>query len=284
MSLTPPIETGSKDASLRDILSYVETVGKFAVGVPIICYVIGLFVLNLHLWQYGYFSPSLFRLKYVAAGAWALLLPSLIASVALFTVAVARSVLRAETRKVVVIAAILFCPSLLFGLMFTAANLLKIHFSNHWGGSLVLAVLLVGLIAYTSIPLTSKNREHKQDGVLFGAVGILPILTVGLLYLHSFSTKSYHTIPAAVGGGMPQEVQLLFERDAKDDMLLLGLEFEDNSQLTSPMSLVLVTGEEYVVITTPPKMKGTSHSIPYRAVSVSRRLVKAAFYEVWQPR
>ncbi len=61
------------------------------------------------------------------------------------------------------------------------------------------------------------------------------LLAVGW-YIHLFCSSFYAAIPQTMGGGAPEEAQLVIQADSVEDLKNLGLTFEDDSHsLTEPI-------------------------------------------------
>ena len=267
-----------------------ELLGKAAVGLLGICYVIGLIVTTIHLHQYGIFSLDLLRLSYVVAGVWTLI-PLFLSSTVIFIfwklflrslprhqkpLSFARLQLRLLKKGKYGSFAKRLASSLALPLLFLISVRVSVSFASAPEPvSLPLpSMIYVFPISLCLVVLWESRHEikGKPHGISLLLVVVPVLLAFFIFYLMSFGKFDYQTIPAYAGGGRPTPVKLLLDIDdtLAAELKASGIEFEKDAaslKLTYEVDLILATGNEYVV-------KGVVF-----AIGIPRNTVKAIFYK-----
>jgi hypothetical protein len=91
--------------------------------------------------------------------------------------------------------------------------------------------------AYINIPMP----------VIAFAVSIFFVCYTGW-YLSLFSTHIYTNIPGQFGGGKPTVNRFLFLSDKVDVALGLGIEIQESTKLSGPISMLYETDKVYVIL------------------------------------
>ena len=146
---------------------------------------------------------------------------------------------------------------------------------------LALAVLTGGPLSFLTVTAVKEiyatyTTSNSQQFIKVVTYIILPILLVLIIHISVFANKVYGVIPAQIGGGRPQNAQLIIE--AEDELRKIftdmGIPFKKNSDgeltnRTGRLLLLFVTEDDYIILGF-----GTS-----AALSIRRDMVKAVFYE-----
>jgi hypothetical protein len=250
---------------LEKTKNLAEVIGKLTLGYLAVAYVLGLFVNNVYLNKFNVTSYSLFRLSYITAGIWASL-PILLA-LTLFGVS-----------DLIVYLIILKIGRWWHGLqyrgeenqpefefpadaftvlsMVVPAGISYLIYRAVGGATnrdlkvvLLVVIVVIMVSAVTLLGVTvSTDRTHLRRMILI----ILPLLSVLVLIICTtlFGYDLYERIPAYLGGGKPQKVQLLV-RNTESQALLkeVGVEFQKDSHLTSNVELLFVGDDELILLT-----------------------------------
>ena len=256
--------------TIKDAL---ETIGKVAIGIFVLSYVLGIFVVNIYLSQFGVHSLSLFRLHYVTAGAWAfviVLLPSaalagavliLMGSWSGYWAAMDEDDFDEEEKEEV------------------KPNSLEPTWRDYFDffSVIIIGFIIVGMaIAIISGPYILELHGAVRSGVMFTLMGLMGILSafvrtgwhsntkmrVGrsilasiaivlafIYYLSLFSVHVYGTIPAHVGGGKPVKAELHIDPEMLSPLHIAEFKSPETSEPKSIfVSILTITETDYVVL------------------------------------
>lgn len=249
---------------LEKTKNLAEVIGKLTLGYLAVAYVLGLLVINVYLNKFNVTSFSLFRLSYITAGIWASL-PILI-GLFLFGISVLliypiilkvsswwhglkyrgeegqhESEYPADVLTLLSIVVPIGISYLIYRIARGATNrdldvLLLI----------VVAVIMVSAIILLGVTI-SKERTHLRRIILI----ILPLFAVLVLIICTilFGYYFYERIPAYLGGGESKKVQLLVRNTESQALLTeVGVEFEQESHLTSNVELLFAGDDELILL------------------------------------
>lgn len=245
--------------SQSPIVLKVELYTKLILGFTASCYAIGILVVNIFYGKYGFYSLSLFRINYVIAGFWAIIVLALIY---LFFRILLKSFLstfgknKREKDWKRFLLLIAFSLSMLLWIPPSIASYLGIIIGWNW-----LFIALTGCIGLTFITKNIKSGSinwsiiSSDTDTIFNVLFGLSLL-VG--YLVSFSTSLYPNIPANIGGGQPQKVQLVTPKSFEPYLFVQGVKFIDlykdstttlhnEVTVTETLDLLLLTDTEIIL-------------------------------------
>ena len=198
------------------VIPKIEPYTKLILGFTASCYAIGIFVVNIFYGKYGFYSLSLFRISYVIAGFWAILV---LAFIYLFFRLLSNSLRHTfgkDKRKKEWIRFLLLL-AFIFGVMVWIPTIIAkdLEINIGWNWFFVASTGCIGLAylskqikdIFTNWSIITSDSEAIFN-VLFGVS-----LLVG--YLVSFSASLFPDIPANIGGGRPQQVQLVISNSFK---------------------------------------------------------------------
>ena len=275
---------------VEGLKNLLEIVAKVFFGLTVVCYAIGLIVVNISLSKYGVFSLSILRVSYVTAGAWAiffLLAPALVFVIFWFFALAINPALRAgwlsgrslyrptqeEQERLEELTAVkrrrlfrLTDALLTVG----ATSLLLLPFFGLWltsgdesYGIWLIALILGAMIDSILFTLWTlvrwvRSAPHATFAFFAPLTGLGVILLAAIIaYPIIFGYLVYNTIPSQLGGGSPTAVQLVIDADPTMKAFLTnaGVNFQkDTNQidtnLTDLVLLLFVTEDDYIIVGT----------------------------------
>ena len=236
-------QTTGQIEGLKNIL---EIVAKVFFGLTVVCYAIGLIVVNISLSKYGIFSLGVLRISYVTAGVWAiffLLAPALVLITFWFLSLAVSPTLRASwlsgrssykpteeeqelVKKLIDVKRRRVFRLTDMALIFGVTGLLFLPFFGLWLTSgdesygIWLTALLLGamidLLLFSLWTVGSWVRSIPSTTFAF----FTPLTSLGVILLAAVITYPvvfgyfvYDTIPPQLGGGSPTPVQLVIDTD-----------------------------------------------------------------------
>lgn len=300
-----------------DLKAYLETAGKLAASLGAVCYLTGLFVININLSQYGYFSLSLLNVRYILAGVWAFIPLLLWWILRWWTLSsISREIeedtkkskeqirklreklenlkrIREKTGDLGLIGAKLFggpkwvmwSVAIFSNLLALFAGILAIvalfypRYLSLWSGGMPWGLRLIyTTILAAYVVATLPTSEKRLSGFLSRIVKSPGVtLLFFFAYLLIFARFQYSAIPSFFGGGRPQMVRLVVSPTEQQSLIACGLSFPENSIQSAPIRLLLATSENYILLP-----KGSEENITpeiINAIEVRRDLVQAIIYE-----
>lgn len=274
------IPAGPSTGAPSDSRSYtakdsLELVGKVSIGLVGFCYVLGLIVVTVHLRAYGLNSLDLPQLHYVMAGVWAMLpilLTLLLIVLGIYFFQVQILTEGGATRWEIarnVLATVFVLLFLFYAVLGFFGGQLGLSFG--WR-SWVLSPLLGTLAAFViggPVLLFTRPGKFPDWGSVFIPLGVMAVgILLGVGYLVYFAGTTYQSIPWSTGGGRPSRVQLMIDPLEKEYLEAVGLKVSAPGNKTDPISLLMITEKEYVVL-----------SPTGNAVSIPADTVKSVLYE-----
>ncbi len=250
--------TGSNDLNLM-LMPKLEAYTKLVLGFIASCYAVGILVVNIFYGKFGFYSLSLFRINYVIAGFWAIL-------VLVFVYLFFRILLdsfrhifgknKREKELIRFIALLIFSAALLIFVSTTIARYFEIEMGWKW-----LLIPLAGCMGLTYISKLIKKAPLNLTIFASDTTAIFNVLFgLSLLvgYIVSFSTSLFPNIPANIGGGHPQKVQLVISKSFEPYLAVQGVKFIDLQSdstkvdyhkviITDTLDLLLLTDREIVL-------------------------------------
>lgn len=114
--------------------------------------------------------------------------------------------------------------------------------------------LLVGGPAHLAIAICrgkpEKEREMEDAKWFIALTAALFSVIVSASFITKFATEIYPRVPEQFGGGRPQTVKILLDKQFETPIGTLGIQFEDEQGLSKPVK-VLFDGENTLVIEGP---------------------------------
>jgi hypothetical protein len=247
------------------LLANLEVIAKFAAGVILALYVLGLLAINGYLFSLGASDFSLLRPRFVYTGA-------LIGLSAIVFILIPRSLIKEirgspdvskRIRILWVLIGLLIPIFLPYLLLFTdsSISIRNLLLSD-------LALLVAGLVYGRQVSRLSMWRIIRQNeymqpimhGRLANSMVLLLLFTA--MYVTVFMLIFFPKIPVQFGGGKPTQVALLIRHDEVDGIRALGLPIEKRSaegaprkqgatpgtgSVTTPLDLMYEGSEAYVI-------------------------------------
>jgi len=287
-------------STLENTKNAFEIGGKLVFGSIAICYLMGLMVVNIYLNNFGVYSPTLFRLSYIAAGAWSLIPIALMLVAVILISGVLIQVpkidsffrkLSGEQKDMDRADSVfsLFIALALLAVVVIAALIVRKSIDNAgFTGSLfagevkatVASIVLYGVVLGPLLSYLLPSRISRFSTISLTVV-MLGLVSFGHAY--EFAKSVYGNIPASLGGGKPKEVQLVLDLSNNDREFLsnLGVTFQsDRSNITNNVSLLLATEEEYVLLISVKEsdLNGKVRMVP-KGLTIKNSKVEAVLYE-----
>jgi hypothetical protein len=267
-------------------LELLGIVGKGAVGISTVFYLIGFVVVNVYLSRFSYYSENRLSAHYLIAGIWALA-PILAGWVFFLYIAfrfmeISKREIdngdrskRAVTRyllSIAVIVLILGTVGSCFVLLQFREWIARLSLESKWGVFIVLGffsslpiLVLFWYIYDPNEPLSSIKPKWIPLTVTLTFIAALFFW----VYITAFSHHLYGDIPATWGGGQPRLVRLIVKSEARDDLISVGINFPSGLNTSDALNLILATEKEYVFL-----IDNADASI-----SIRRDIVQAVVYE-----
>jgi len=270
---------------------------KVLARVVIVLYVVGFLVVTFHLAQFGFVPVTWLRPQYLLAGIWCLLPALLLLWIVGYGTGQSLALFRggpnpapSSTRKHHSLAPPStskyrhVVPTLLSLAAFFTATYMVIKFIEFlmgqpltfkfWGPQTLAALKLaayclltvVGVITVV-VTVPKALRARREFSTTYAAecsqAAILLCLTLaaGVAYIRYFSTTVYPIIPSAIGGGRPQAVFFLLEKDEDGEPPVTA---DHSGSRSIPYKLLLKTDSTYVV----QSQKAGEMAIEFRQESV----------------
>jgi hypothetical protein len=275
----------------------IETATKAFVVVVGLAYVVGLFVLNMHIKNYGLHYLGFLQIEYVMAGAlwlfltavmyfWFLVIKTGIVS-SLNVLKPAQFVGHGWWRKIV-------------------GGVVFILFLVTWIPIISVFPLLIIMIISDGM-VDAKSREMVQvfTSLVSGLIGIFnlyylqfaifkipvyahPILESKYYYLlqaflftvlllsgiSGYSTKVYPKLSPVFGGGRAQKANFVIKKDSVDTINVIGLSTDTGIRLIGPFEVIFESSDSYLLA--PPENFGKDKNI--KAIRLDKNLIEAVFY------
>ena len=287
------------DWSMTKLKDLAEIVGKSVLGLIGICYVIGLIVVNINLNKFGVYGLSLFRVNYIAAGFWTLFtifLPSFVVSIAILVYRASSRKPRQERLRRAISAAFVTAGFFLF-IFLKSISLSEFQGYWEWTGTLITGFITVFGFLIVASRLTSQRFDDPKR-IVDRVVETLGVVAFFIFHIVVFGYSTYGTIASYLGGGRPQQVQLILDVDEEMINVLdnTGIHFVEiadkqevdqarlsskdlanestdqvkhtkkRSRLTNIINLISLTEEDYII------QGGMT------TVSIRREVVKSVIY------
>jgi hypothetical protein len=267
-----------REGDSKNNVKLLELISKFAVIFGGLCYLLGLFVVNISFLSYDFFTLNFLRTGYILAGACSLIV--LVISMSPFTR------LLVYTRKHLTKRAWHIChhslPFLLTVLLSGWRYSLLQTFPQVPAIVLDISCMLcmVEVSTYNLVclseALTQKPKGLSPWASPGGGVEVIRLLISLGLYIWIFSSLIYPIIPRLVGGGELQSLILIPKQEAFSVLPLAGIQLLPADSLTSrqrfsmPIQLLYSGDDEYYFLV---GSGGAQHS-----VSIRRDLIQSIVY------
>jgi hypothetical protein len=218
--------------SKEETLTRLETLSKVLIGISMILYILGFFIVSFHLAKYGAVSLHLVRAQYMLAGFWMMMTFSLPLIIWIYFYLVYRSYedfknntlkLKGFLFRIAVELLLCIFSYLLIVALYFLAILLIGHIPNDnnpqtlinffWrlvkddGSTLFFRSLVVFSSLIYFFATAYINKDKPQDLTLMAVL----IITVSAVYLLIFSSTIYPEIPDTLGGGKFPKVRYVFK-------------------------------------------------------------------------
>lgn len=242
--------TAPKPRELKDVL---EIAGKIMIGFAGLSYVLGLFVVSIHLRRYNLNSLSLSQLHYVTAGVWALvpiIISVLLVAFAFTGIVVDRKDRAGKWSRLSGIFSGIFVAVILFSFVagrFSSYFGVKLSWVN-WVFIPLLGIVALGFVGVALFAVSEAGRKRSFWTVVGAILTTVLAALLSLAYLVLFATHTYEDIPWSTGGGHSSQVQLVVTSEARQYLESAGIKFVDAQNRTESVQLLLGTEKEYVVI------------------------------------
>jgi len=261
----------------------IDALSKLLLGIAASCYVAGIIVVNLYLGRFGFYSLGMFRLSYIMAGFWVLGTLSVsyitIDLGFLFVAAVVRRHIHFSER---ILSLVGFGGGLVAFCSFVniLASLFGIVLSWSW-----LGISFLGVVGVWKISDQSKNLEEKKYTDLKFRAHItlefaVAIVSLGL-FVSSFARVLFGQIPANIGGGKPQLIQIVPNLESRPLFARLGLVHSVTSDSTSmgrDSAYQLVTDTLSLLIATDEGLVLLSPGRSDQSISIRRETISAVIF------
>jgi len=263
----------------------VQALPSLAVGFTVVCFSVGLLIVDLSLARYGIFSSELIRSEYVTAGALFIFLVALMQlslSYGLKDIESAAPRWREGGRIASVFIVIFGLFEILCGptlaLNFMSDGKLDVGKSETWivigimvNASILSSVLLersIELWKGIQVPLTTESIETTS---LFRLRRILGLVLFNYLAITMYAYYAYPYLSPAIGGGRREQVMLLATEQGIAVSKSLSLPVQIGTQLIGPLQLLTETDSEIIVAFEP------NESMKFRALRLQRNMFEAMF-------
>ena len=268
--------------SLRDIAPLVPTL---AVGATVICFSLGLVVVNLRLARYGVFSSEFARTEYILVGALFMLLVALTAA----TVSYGLKSWKAGIEKwkngqrkfgaLTIFGAVISVTLVLTGALLILSDYqLSPDDWRMWLAVLVLIFiaraarhsrdLLTDLWNVFAGERRSNPRPEEPESRYYRVLTAIPWV---LLHIAVYSGLVYPYLSPAYGGGRKGQVLLVPTSAGLEVCKTLGLPFRSDGKVVGPLDLLTEASTEVVVLL--PAVISDAHSP--RSFRLSRDILQA---------
>jgi hypothetical protein len=263
--------------------SLFELITKAFLLLAGVCYSVGIIVVNINLGQYGVYSLGLFRIGYIFAGIWTLILLLL---VFLFIFLLKYSY---KSVKIGGVFAKIFI-SVLVGGVFIGTIFMFIK-AAHVG--------TIGTVGFTSIAFAAwiiiysqslftkhimqENRSRRENIDWSEVIPLaLYIMAFFVMFLFGFARSIYCEIPCEIGGGHPMVVRIISTEDdliyfsevgitfTKKTFMSLADSTTNSSFVSEPLSVLLSTDKDDIFL--------ISHKDSSYAVAIKNDLIKTLIY------
>lgn len=226
----------------------VEEIAKSGVVLLGLCYLVGVVVVGVHSWRFGYYSLPLVELDYVIAGAWAIMPCLFVGAAVTLAGEPGRDLLlsgnwkqlRGKAAEQVGVA---MMTTLFIGVVGAVWVRQEVGMSVADTFLFVVSSLLVvGTLGWW-------GWRTKQPGGFLGVAEAGFVMGVIVLYGMHFGLAVYGRIPSELGGGEAEVVELIVDRERVEALAVMGIRTRAKQRdITLPVRLIRVTKDEYVVL------------------------------------
>lgn len=273
----------------------IETTTKGLVVFVGLAYVIGLFVLNMHVRRYGMHYLGFLQIEYVMAGilwlfltavmfSWVLLNKKLLKDAWSIVIDKAWKDKGWKARASGMLALTIYAPFQLAVSLSIPAWILFIVSGGtvdfySWEMIKILLYLLSGCIGIFNI-VSEARKIFKKDGSSTGRSRadnfLFTFFYVALFFsgISRYSTNAFPKLASVFGGGSGQKLQFIIKKDNVDTISTLGWSVDQGSRLIGPFGVILESPDSFLLSMpeTPDKDK------KIKAVRLNKDIVEAVLY------
>ena len=190
---------------------------KTFLALSAISYILGIVIVNLYYGKYGFSSLSLFKVNYIIAGAWSIIVLISFLFIIYIGLSYFKQSVNNQTKPIKRTFIIIFSviEIMVFGSIgYFIAIILGFSMSIKWGwipliGTIGLYVTFDNVRAFIN-QVWKKNSDYTTNLL----TGVLILTSYFVLFSHYL----YETIPATLGGGNPQLVILSVQPNIKEQL------------------------------------------------------------------
>ncbi len=246
----------------------LDRIARVFAYIGVICYVLGLFVVNLYLIDLGTADFSLLRPRFVLAGALALVplamtLPPYLSWYWLTfnqSEPDPSSAANRWRKRIAHFFSFLSVALLAVGGMMIAVqyltgldSLFRIFRTALW-----VQFPIMSLLTYLQLAHSEWRRSKNHDILEILAGYYFQVFLIGtsvFLYIYGFSHSLYPLIAQQAGGGRPITARLVVDSDSLDEARQSGIEVTETDFVSPPLG-IMWEGEDFYVVRLPPQPKG----------------------------
>lgn len=260
----------------------LENISQTFLSLSATSYVLGIVIVNLYYGKYGFSSLSLFKVNYIIAGVWSLIVLAFFLFIIYTSLSYYKQSVNTQTKPLKRAGIIIFSiiEIIIFGSIgYYIAIILGFSMSIKWAWIPITGI--IGLyITFDNIRVFINQMWKKDSDYTTNMLTGVLILTT---YFVLFSHYLYETIPITLGGGKPQLVILSVQTNIKEQLYEDGFPlltiYKDSSETNVSITnvsdtLLLLLARENNIVFISKKMPAKTFEIANEHIILKQFLQK----------